>query len=92
MGVVHLPDALERVIDQQVAAGRAENSTAFLEEAIMRLADEAGAEEAEIFSAVQAGIADIEAGRYRSVLTPADSQREHEHAMERLRLRLAAGE
>lgn len=92
MGVVQLPDALQQVIERQVAEGRAVSSLAFLEEAVMRLVDEAGLEEAEILSVAEAGIADIKAGRYTVVSTPADSRGVHERSMKRLRERLAAGE
>lgn len=92
MGVVSLPDALERVIEEQVAAGRAANLVALVEEAIRRLVDDGEAEEAEIVSVVEAGRADLDAGRYTSVLTVADSQRSHEQAMERLLSRLTAAE
>lgn len=92
MGVVQLPDALQQVIERQVAEGRAASPLAFLEEAVMRLVDEAGLEKAEILSVAEAGIADIEAGRYTVVSTPADGRRVHERSIERLRERLAAGE
>jgi hypothetical protein len=42
--------------------------------------------------AVQAGLADIEAGRYTLVATPEDEQRLDERLMARLRKRLAAEE
>ncbi|WP_160299887.1 hypothetical protein [Belnapia sp. F-4-1] len=45
MGVVQLPNELQRVIEQQVAEGRAASPSAFLEEAVMRLADEPTAED-----------------------------------------------
>ena len=70
MGVIQLPDELQRVIELQVAEGRAASSAAFLEEAVRRLVDEARGEEDELFLAVEAGSADIEAGRYVMVATP----------------------
>ena len=36
VGVVQLPDELERVIERDVAEGRAGGRVAFLEEAVMR--------------------------------------------------------
>ncbi len=92
MGVVQLPDELQRVIEQQVAEGRAASPAAFLEEAVMRLVDDARSEEEEVFAAVQAGIADIEAGRYTTVASPDDERLLHERLMARLRARLAAEE
>ena len=45
MGVVQLPDELQREVERQVAEGRAANLGAFLEEAVMRLVDETHAED-----------------------------------------------
>ena len=45
MGVIQLPDELQRVIERQVAEGRAASSAAFLEEAVRRLVDETRGEE-----------------------------------------------
>lgn len=92
MGLVQLPEELQRVIDLQVAEGRAASPAAFLEEAVMRLVDEARAEEDEVSGAAQAGIADIEAGDYTTVATPGDGRLLHEGLMARLRARLAAEE
>ena len=90
MGVVQLPDALQRVIERQVAEGRAASLVAFLEEAVMRLVDEAFAEEGAVRQAVEAGLADIEAGRFTTVATPEDEQLLRERLMARLQARLAA--
>ena len=43
MGVVQLPDDLMRVIEQRVANGQAANPTAFVQEAVSRLLDDAEA-------------------------------------------------
>ena len=91
MGAVQLPDELQRVIERQVAEGRATSPAAFLEEAVMRLVDEARSEEDEVAGAVQAGLADIEAGRYTTVSGDASRQLVHERIMARLRARLADG-
>ncbi len=64
MGALHLPDELQRVIERQVAEGRATSAGAFLEEAVLRLIEDVCLEEEEIIAAAQAGIADVEAGRY----------------------------
>ena len=90
MGVVQLPDELQRVIERQVAEGRAASPAAFLEEAVMRLVDEAGAEEDAIRQASEAGSADIAAGRYTTLATPGDGQALQERLMARVQARLAA--
>ena len=90
MGVVQLPDELERVIERQVAEGRAASPAAFLEEAVMRLVDETCAEEEAVQQVAEAGLADIEAGRYTTVATPEDVQLLQERLMARLQARLAA--
>lgn len=92
MGLVRLPDEIQRMIERQVAEGRAASPAAFLEEAVMRLVEEARSEEDEVLGAARAGIADIEAGRYTSVASPADSHLVHERLMERLRARLTPEE
>lgn len=92
MGAVQLPDELQRVIERQVAEGRATSAVAFLEEAVLRLIDDARLEDDEVRAAVQAGIADIEAGRYTTVATPEDSQRLLEQMLARLRANLSTRE
>ena len=92
MGVVQLPDELQRVIERQVAEGRASSPTAFLEEAVMRLVAETSAEEDEVQRAVKEGSADIEAGRYQTVAGPDDERRLRDDMMTRLRSRLPSGE
>lgn len=91
MGMVQLPDELQRVIERQVAEGRASSPTAFLEEAVMRLVAETSAEEDEVQRTVQEGSADIEAGRYRTVASPDDERRLRDDMMTRLRSRLPTG-
>ena len=90
MGVVQLPDELQRVVERQVAEGRAVSPTAFLEEAIMRLVDEAIAEEDELRRTVEAGLADIDAGRYTTVATLEDERHLRDGMMARLRSRLSS--
>ena len=92
MGVVQLPDVLQRAVDQQVAEGRAASSAAFVEEAILRLIDDAAAEEEAIRDAAGAGVRDAEAGRYTVVATPGDQASLHARLMARLAARLAADE
>lgn len=89
MGAVQLPDHLKRVIDQQVAAGRASSETAFLEQAILRLAQELEAED-DIVAVAEEGIAAVSRGDCVTVASPEDSEALHQRAMARLRASLAA--
>ena len=57
---------------------------------LKRLVDEACAEENELRQTAEAGIHDIEAGRYTTVITQEDGQLLQERLMARLRARLAA--
>lgn len=90
MGVVQvqLPDHLKAIIDRQVAEGRVESESAYLEEAVRRYADELEAED-EVVAIANQGIADIEAGRYVLISTPEDSEALHQRTMGRLRAGLA---
>ncbi len=90
MGMVQLPDELQRVIERQVAEGRAASPSAFLEEAVKRLLDEAKSEDDELLQAVDAGSADIEAGRYTTVATAEDERNLHDGMMARLQARFSA--
>jgi predicted transcriptional regulator len=81
VSAVQLPDALQRAIDRQVQQGRASSVLACVEEAVSRLIDDAQAEEDDISAAVQAGLADAEAGRYTTITSPEDSQRLHDRLM-----------
>ena len=92
MGVVQLPDELQRVIERQVAEGRAASPAAFLEEAVMRLVDETCAEEGAVQQVVKAGLADIEAGHFTTVATPEGRQLLQKRLMGRLQARVAADE
>ncbi len=86
MGVVQvqLPDHLKAIIDRQVAEGRLESESAYLEEAVRRYADELDVED-EVVAIANQGIADIEAGCYVLISTPEDSEALHQRAMNRLR-------
>ena len=92
MGAVQLPDELQRAIERQVAKGRAASTAAFLEEAVLRLIEEARLEEEELHAAAQAGIADIEAGRYTTVATPGDGELVYERMTSRRRDRLGGAQ
>jgi Arc/MetJ-type ribon-helix-helix transcriptional regulator len=89
MGAVQLPDHLKRVIDQQVAAGRASSESEFLEQAILRLAEELEAED-DIVAVAEEGIAAVSRGDYVIVASPGDTEALHQRAMARLRASLAA--
>ncbi len=78
------------MIERQVAEGRAASPAAFLEEAVMRLVGETRAEEKAIRQAVEAGLADIEAGRDMTVSTPEDRRLLQECLMAGLQARLVA--
>ena len=91
MGVIQLPDELQRVIERQVAEGRATSPAAFLEEAVRRLVDETKSEEDELGQAAAAGEVDLAAGRFVTVATSVDEQRVHDGMMARLRARLSTG-
>lgn len=90
MGVVQLSDELQRMIERQVAEGRATSPTAFLEEAVMRLVDETATEEDELRRTVEAGSADISAGRYTTIATSEDEKRLRDGIVAKLRSRLSA--
>jgi Arc/MetJ-type ribon-helix-helix transcriptional regulator len=90
MSAVQIPDELVRVIERQVAEGRATNVTAFVQEAVSRFLEDAYAEQDDIERAALAGLADAEGGRTTAIATAADEQALHERLMTRLRDRLAA--
>ena len=91
MGViqVQLPDELKSLIDRQVAEGRIASESAFFVEAARRFVAELAAED-EIVSEANAGIADVESGRYLTVSSPEDIEDLHARTMARLRDRLGA--
>jgi Arc/MetJ-type ribon-helix-helix transcriptional regulator len=86
---VQLPEEIKSIIDRQVAEGHASSEVDFLSEAVRRYAEDLEVED-EIVAEAQAGIADIEAGRYTLISTPEDVEALHERTMARLRDRLAA--
>ena len=92
MGAIQLPDELQRIIEREVAEGRASSPAAFLEQAVMRLLDDARSEEQDISAVADAGAADIAAGKYTTIASGLDGERLYERAMERLRARLAGGQ
>jgi putative addiction module CopG family antidote len=91
MGIVQvqLPDHLKQIIDQQVAEGRVESESAYIEEAVRRYAEDLQAED-EIVAEAEAGIADAEVGRFIAVSSSGDAEALHERTMAHLRDRLAS--
>jgi putative addiction module CopG family antidote len=92
MGVVQLPEELTQAIDRQVELGRADSAEEFLKEAVKRMIKDADAAEQEMHAAIDAGLADAEAGRGVLVATQEDADRLHASLMERLQANLAAGQ
>ena len=88
---VRLPDEVQQVIDRQVAEGRVADVDAYLTEAARRYAEDLELED-ELVTEARAGMADIEAGRYRTIATPADAEAWHQEKMARVRDRLTADE
>lgn len=91
MGMVQLPDEMQHAIEWEVAEGRVVTSTAFVEEAVRRLFDDRVVEDDAIGRAVEAGLADIEAGRFTAVVSRADEAALRDRVTTRLQERLSAG-
>jgi Arc/MetJ-type ribon-helix-helix transcriptional regulator len=75
MGMIQLPDELQRLIEREVAEGHAASAAAFLEEAVIRLVQEFHADDHDLPTLVQDGIADLDAGRFITIATPDDGHR-----------------
>jgi Arc/MetJ-type ribon-helix-helix transcriptional regulator len=88
MDAVELSDGVQRLIAEQVAAGRATSAAAFVEEAVLRLVDDAAAEAVRL--PAEAGVADAAAGRMTTVATDEDAQAPRTRMVERLRTALGA--
>jgi predicted transcriptional regulator len=90
MGVVQvrLPDKVQEIIDRQIAEGQATDVSDCLAEAARRYAEELELE-AKFVAEAKAGIADIEAGRFRTVSTREDLAALEAEVMVRMRERLA---
>jgi predicted transcriptional regulator len=86
---VRLPETIQDGIDSRLAAGRIESTDADLIEASRRLAVDLAAEE-EIVAEAEAGIADAEAGRYKTIDSPGEAEALHAQTMARLLDRLEA--
>ncbi len=90
MGVVQvrLPEELQEVVKRQVAEGRAADVDAFMTEAARRYAEDLELED-DLVAEAQAGIADMEAGRYTSIVTREDLAAKEADVIARVRDRLA---
>lgn len=86
---VQLPEQLQQVIDRQVAEGRVASQDEFLIEAARRFAEDIDLENTVVAEA-EAGIADAEAGRFVTIVTPDDAAALHERTMMRLHSGMAA--
>jgi Arc/MetJ-type ribon-helix-helix transcriptional regulator len=85
---VELTDELDRIIDRRVAEGRVPSRDDYLQEAIRTYAAYLDTED-DILAMVDRADADMAAGRYKTISTPAESHALHEAAIDRLRARLA---
>jgi len=90
MGIVQvsLPYELKALIERQVAEGRAVDVEAYLAEAARRYAEDLELE-SELVAVAEAGIADVEAGRYMTIATREDGEAWLDRKMAKLRDRLA---
>lgn len=90
MGVVQvqLPDGLKRIIERQIAEGRAASEADYVVEAIRRYAEDLQVED-ELIGMTERADADMAAGQYVTVSTPEDALAVHQGAMSRLRAGLA---
>jgi len=93
MGVVQvrLPEELQEVVKRQVAEGRAADVDAFMTEAARRYAEDLELDD-DLVAEARAGIADIEAGRYTTIVTREDLAAKEADVITRVRDRLAADE
>lgn len=85
MGAIHLPERIERLIEEKVAEGRAPNAAALVEEALLRLVKGDERYEDELARVIEEGEADFAAGRYVTLETPEDFQRFGEDVMAKVR-------
>jgi Arc/MetJ-type ribon-helix-helix transcriptional regulator len=90
MGVVQLPEDLQRAIEEQVALGRAVSTADYIAEAVARMIADDQAD-GELDAVIAEGLADAEAGRGMLISSREDAERLHEAFMQTLRDDLAAG-
>ena len=70
MTAVQISDDLKRVIERQIAEGRAANAAEFLEAAVLRYAHELDADDAETVAAAEQGLAALGDGDCATVDDP----------------------
>ena len=85
---VRLPDEVQEIIERQVAEGRATDAAEWLTEAARRYAEDLVLED-ELVAEAKVGIAEIEAGRLRTVSTREDLAAMEADVIARARARLA---
>jgi Arc/MetJ-type ribon-helix-helix transcriptional regulator len=67
MGAVQISDDLKRVIDRQIAEGRAASAADFLEAAVRRYAQELDADDVELVARAEEGLSALGRGDYITV-------------------------
>jgi Arc/MetJ-type ribon-helix-helix transcriptional regulator len=72
MPTVQISDELKEVVDQHVAAGAAEDAARFVEQAVLRYAEDLTADEDELIAAAQEGIDAISRGEFVTIASPQD--------------------
>jgi Arc/MetJ-type ribon-helix-helix transcriptional regulator len=70
MSAIQIPDDLKRVIERQVAEGRAASAAEFLEAAVRRYANELDADDVEAVAAAEQGLAALRDRDYTTVDDP----------------------
>ena len=89
MGAVRIPDQLKRIIDRQIASGRAASEAEYVAEAPRAYADHIDAQD-EIAAIADRADADMASGRFVTVNGEEDGEALHERAMARLHARMAS--
>lgn len=72
MHLVQIPDDIKHILDDVVADGVAASEAEVLSLVVRRYAIEQDDETAAVIAAAEAGIADIEAGRFTTIASQAD--------------------
>jgi len=86
---VRLSEELQEAVKRQVAEGRAADVDAFMTEATRRYAEDLELED-DLVAEARAGISDIEAGRYTTIVTREDLAAKEADVITRVHDRLAA--
>lgn len=88
---VRMPEELQAIVAREIAEGRVADEAAFFIEAAPRFADDLALED-EIVAEAEAGIADIEAGRFVLVSSAEDLETLRLQSLARLHDHLAVTE